>query len=559
LVCGVLTGILALLQAWYVSVIVARVFLDRQPLERVSDEVGLLLIAAVARAGVIFAGEVAAGHLAARVKADLRSALFAHLLALGPVHARGERTGELASVAADGVEALDAYFSQYLPQVASAVVIPVLLIAVVFGLDPLSAVVLALTAPLIPVFMVLIGRTAEVLTRRQYDLLGRLSAVFLDVLRGLTTTKIFGRSRAQIEMIRQTSEQYRSATMAVLRVAFISALALETLASIGTALVAVGVGLRLLHGRLDFQTGLFVLLLAPEVYQPLRHLGARFHGRAAALSASRRIFAVLETPVAQRAEPEWAARGPEAMGRPPTVVFRDVHYAYDGDREALRGASFEIPAGSIVALVGPSGAGKSTVADLLLRFIRPDRGEILVDGVPLDRFPVRDWRQQIAWVPQRPYIFHDTVAANLRVARADATMDDLTRAARMAHVDEVICALPRGYETVLGERGARLSAGQAQRLALARAFLKPAPFLILDEPTAAVDPDLETLLVETLLRSRGTRTVLIIAHRLATVAAADRIAVMDGGRVVESGTRAALEAQDGVYRRLLTAHREGIG
>lgn len=581
LACGVLTGILALLQAWYLSLIIARVFLDGQPLEGVSREVVLFVVASVLRAGVIFTGEVAAGHLAARVKADLRGALFDHLLALGPIHARGERTGELTSVAVERIEALDAYFSQYLPHLVAAVAVPLLLIAVVFGLDPISAAVLALTAPLIPVFMVLIGRAADALTRKQYDLLGRLSASFLDVLRGLATIKIFGRSQAQIAMVRDSSERYRTATMAVLRVAFVSALALETLASIGTALVAVGVGLRLLHGLLDFQTGLFVLLLAPEVYQPLRLLGARFHARAAAVSASRRIFEVLSTPVVERVTAGRVAKDPSVAGEsggevparmasppgneppavlawPPALVFRNVHYTYDGDREALRGASFAIPAGGTVALVGHSGAGKSTVADLLLRFIRPDRGEILVNGVSLDRFPVGAWREQVAWVPQRPYLFHDSVTANLRVARPDATMDDLVRAARMAHVDEAIRSLPQGYDTVLGERGARLSAGQAQRIALARAFLKEAPLLVLDEPTSAADPDLEALLVETIARSRGRRTVVIIAHRMATVAAADHIVVMESGRVVESGNPATLAAQDGTYRKMLAAF-QGIG
>lgn len=557
LASGVLTGILALLQAWYLSLIIARVFLEGQPLEGVSSEVVLFAVASVLRAGVIFTGEIAAGHLAARVKADLRGALFDHLLALGPIHARGERTGELTSVAVEGIEALDAYFSQYLPHLAAAVAVPLLLIAVVFGLDPISAIVLSLTAPLIPVFMVLIGRAADALTRRQYDLLGRLSASFLDVLRGLATIKIFGRSQAQIAMIRDSSERYRTATMAVLRVAFVSALALETLASIGTALVAVGVGLRLLHGLLDFQTGLFVLLLAPEVYQPLRLLGARFHARAAAVSASRRIFEVLGTPVVERVDAGPVSKAPSVAG-PPALVFRNVHYTYDGDREALRGASFAIPAGWTVALVGHSGAGKSTVGDLLLRFIRPDRGEILVNDVSLDRFPVGAWREQVAWVPQRPYLFHDSVAANLRVARPYATMDDLVRAARMAHVDETIRSLPQGYDTVLGERGARLSAGQAQRIALARAFLKEAPLLVLDEPTSAADPDLEALLVETIARSRGRRTVVIIAHRMATVAAADHIVVMEDGRVVESGNPATLAAQDGIYRKMLAAF-QGIG
>jgi ATP-binding cassette subfamily C protein CydD len=558
---GVLSGVLTLLQAWYLSRAIARVFLDRQPLDVVSGDLVALLIATLLRAGVVLAGEVAAGHLAARVKANLRGALFDHLLALGPIHARGERTGELTAVAVEGVEALDAYFSQYLPQVASAVVVPLLLVLVVFGADPVSAAVLAISAPLIPLFMVLIGKAADTLTRQQYDLLGRLSGHFLEVLQGLATIKIFGRSQDQIALIRLSSERFRSATMSVLRVAFISSLALEMLATIGTALVAVGVGLRLLHGRLEFQTALFVLLLAPEVYQPLRLLGGRFHARAAAMAASTRIFDILDTPV--RGSARGGAMAPEdalpTVGAgPPGITFRDVHYTYDGSSDALRGASFEIPAGSTVALVGPSGAGKTTVVDLLLRFIEPVQGEVLINGVPLHRLPASAWRERIAWVPQNPYLFHDSVAANLRMARPEATMEELMRAARWAHVHDVICSLPQGYDTVLGERGARLSAGQAQRIALARAFLKEAPVLILDEPTSSVDPELESLLLDTIERLRRARTILIVAHRLATVSVADRVVVLAGGRVVESGDHATLRAHDGAYRRLLAAY-QGTG
>jgi thiol reductant ABC exporter CydD subunit len=549
---GVVAGILTLLQAWYLSVIIDRVFLGRLPLQGVAGELTALLAVMALRAGVVLAGEVAAGRLAARVKINLRTVLLDRMVALGPVALRGERAGELTAVAGEGIEALDAYFSQYLPQVVAAAAVPLLLVLVVFGADPLSAAVLAISAPLIPLFMVLIGRAADALTRQQYDLLGRLSGHFLEVLQGLATIKVFGRSRSQAETIRLMSDRYRSATMSVLRIAFLSALALEMLATIGTALVAVGVGLRLLYGRLDFQTALFVLLLAPEVYQPLRLLGARFHARSAAVSAAGRIFQILETP--------GRAHGPEggevtttsASGAPPAITFGDVHFAYSDSRDALRGASFEIPAGSTVALIGTSGAGKSTIVDLLMRFIEPDRGEILVDGAPLDRLPVDAWRQRVAWVPQRPHLFHETVAGNLRLARSDATADDLIHAARQAHVHDVICALPHGYDTVLGERGARLSAGQAQRIALARAFLRKAPFLILDEPTSALDPDLEALFVATIARLRGSRTVLLIAHRLATASMADRIVVLSGGRVIESGEPAVLRDADGAYRRMLT-------
>ncbi|MCX7840541.1 MAG: thiol reductant ABC exporter subunit CydD, partial [Anaerolineae bacterium] len=421
-------------------------------------------------------------------------------------------------------------FSQYLPQLVLAALVPLLILAFVFPLDLLSAFVLLVTAPLIPFFMILIGSAADALTRRQWKSLSLLSAHFLDVLQGLATLKMFGRSREQIETIARVSFQFRDATLSVLRVAFLSAFALEMIATISTAIIAVEIGLRLLYAQIEFEQAFFVLVLAPDFYLPLRLLGTRFHAGMTGVAAGARVFEILEMTADHR--PPTAAKH-AVSGQRSAVVFDDVHYTYDGMRAALNGVSFSIARGERVVLAGHTGAGKSTVVSLLLRFIEPTRGEILCDGKPLRDWSPRAWREQIAWVPQLPYLFNDTVANNIRLARPDASLDDVIRAAQLAHADEFIRALPQGYDTLIGERGARLSGGQAQRIALARAFLKDAPILIFDEPTAHLDPENEALIQDAIERLMQNRTVLIISHRPRTLQRADKVVVLEQGRVVE--------------------------
>jgi ATP-binding cassette subfamily C protein CydD len=471
---------------------------------------------------------------------------------LGPSATQGEHSGELVNTLGEGVEALDAYFSQYLPQLVLAALVPLAVLVVVFPRDVLSGVLLLVTAPLIPLFMVLIGSAAETLTRRQWASLSRLSAHFLDVLQGLVTLKLFGRSREQIEAIRAITGEYRDTTLSVLRVTFLSALVLEMVGTISTAMVAVQIGLRLLYARLSFADALFILLLAPEYYLPLRMLGARFHAGMAGVAAARRIFELLETPLPAASR---AAAAPPAQMQ---IRFDEVHYAYEGgQRPALNGVTLAIEPGQQVALVGPSGAGKSTVAALLLRFIEPSAGTITVDGVPLAAIDTDAWRGQIAWVPQRPALFSDTIAANIRLARPGADSSAVRRAAEMAAALDFIEELPQGFETIIGEHGVGLSAGQAQRVALARAFLRDAPFVVLDEATAHLDPAHEALIRDAMRRLLAGRTALVIAHRLPTVIGVDRVIVLDRGRVAQSGAHRDLIGQPGLYRQLVAAYGGG--
>jgi ATP-binding cassette subfamily C protein CydD len=551
---GLLAGMLLITQAYLLSQIISHVFLDGHTLHDVRSLLIGLLVIALLRAVFLWGGEISAMAVAGQVKTTLRERLFAHVLALGPTYTRGERSGELVNTAVNGIEELDAYFREYLPQRYLAALVPLSFLVVIFPLDLLSGLVLLLTAPLIPIFMILIGRLANIESRRQWLTLSRMSAFFLDTLQGLTTLKLFGRSREQAQLIAQISDRFRDTTMRVLRIAFLSALVLELLATISTAIIAVEIGLRLLYGRLAFDEALFVLILAPEFYLPLRMLGARFHAGISGATAAQRIFEVLETPLPPAAAPGHPL--PQRL----KICFEQVHYAYNGDtRPALDGLTFEIEPGQRVALVGPSGAGKSTAVQLLLRFIEPDAGQITVDGLSLADLPPDSWRDQIAWVPQMPYLFQASLADNIRLARPAASLDDVKDAAALAHADSFITTFPQGYDTLIGERGLRLSGGQAQRIALARAFLKDAPLLILDEATSNLDPQTEALLMDAMHSLLHDRTALIIAHRLSTVSMADQIVVLDGGRAVEWGTHNNLLAANGLYRQLVTAYGERHG
>jgi ATP-binding cassette subfamily C protein CydD len=548
---GVCAVALVIAQAWLLSDVVNRVFMRRQTLADVVPFLFVMVLLALLRAAFVWGGDVLAQQSANRLKSSLRGDLTQRLFALGPVFTRAERSGELVNAAVEGVEVFDEYMALYQPLRVLAMIVPVLVALVIFVLDPPTVLILIFTGPVLVLFLALIGSRAREITQRRFVELSWLSAFFLDILQGLTTLKLFGRSREQIETIREISEHYGNTTLEVLRTAFQTALVLEWGGTVATALVAVQISLRLMVGSLPFERALAVLVITPEFFLPLRQLAIRYHAGAAGTAAADRIFAILDQPLPDRRSAATRSTVPTRSD----IIFDCVSFAYDnGQRAALRDFSLHIPHGQRVALVGATGAGKSTVANLLLRFIEPDHGSIGVGEQSLSEIEPAAWRSHVAWVPQQPHLFYGTIADNIRLAKPTATLDEVIAAATAAHTHDFIAKLPQGYDTPIGEQGARLSGGQQQRLALARAFLKDAPFLIFDEATSHLDAASETLIQDALDRLLRGRTVLIIVHRLKLVYTADQVVVMQQGRAIETGTHAALLAQDGVYRQLVASY-----
>jgi ATP-binding cassette subfamily C protein CydCD len=519
-VLGAVGAGLVVAQAMLIAEAVVGAFQHGMTAAELRTPLALLVAVACGRALVGWLTELAAHRASAAVKSELRRRLLERATALGPGWLSGQRTGSLVALATRGVDALDDYFSRYLPQLGLAVVVPVAVLARIVTEDWVSAAIIVATLPLIPVFMMLIGWATQARMERQWRLLSRLSGHFLDVVAGLPTLKVFGRAKAQAESIKRITGEYRQATMRTLRIAFLSSFALELLATLSVALVAVTIGMRLVHGDMALYDGLVVLVLAPEAYLPLRQVGAQYHAAAEGLAAAEEIFTVLETPA--------SAPGSRPVPRDGALSFEGVTVRYPGrTADAVSDVDLVVEPGETVALVGPSGAGKSTLLHALLGFVRPSHGRIRIGGTDLTGLDPAQWHARVAWVPQRPHLFAGTVAENVRLARPDADDAAVRRALRDAGALEFVDTLPQGTDTVLGEDGAGLSAGQRQRLALARAFLADRPVLLLDEPTAALDGATEAEIVAAVRRLAAGRTVLLVVHRPALLEVADRVVRLD--------------------------------
>ena len=516
---GVLSALLIVLQAWLLADVVARAFLGGSSLVALQTPLVALLLVVLARATVAWLAELAASRSSARAKSQLRAALLQRTAVLGLDSSREQRTGELAVLATRGIDALDGYFSLYLPQLFLAVIVPIVVIVVVLWNDWISAAIIAFTIPLIPLFMALVGAATQERMDSQFRTLERLAGHFLDVVAGLPTLKVFGRAKAQAAAIREVTERYRRAAIATLRITFLSSLILGLVATISVALVAVAVGLRLMNGALDLRTALFALVLAPEAYLPLRQLGANYHASAEGMAAAEQVFAVLEAPEAPRGT-RTSFPNPAVAG----LTVQGLRVSYPGRSEpALDDVSLTVGEGEVLALVGPSGCGKSTLLSVLLGLVTPEHGSIRVGGVDLADLDPDAWRARLAWVPQRPHLFKASIAQNVRLGRSGASTEAVRAAISAAGLTDAVRNLPEGLDTVLGDRGAGLSAGERQRVALARAFLRDAPLLLLDEPTANLDGQTEQGVVETIRRLARGRTVVLVAHRPALIAMADRV------------------------------------
>ncbi|MGO9886644.1 MAG: thiol reductant ABC exporter subunit CydD [Solirubrobacteraceae bacterium] len=535
-VLGIGTSVAVLLQATMLARIAAKAF-HGAPLHALGPDFAWFVVAFVARGLFAWAMEVAGRRAAWNVLSDLRLALAAKRLRTQPTAVDGADGAEITTVSVQGVEALEGYFARYLPQVVLACVVPLLVIAWVAFVDLEAAVIMLLTLPLVPVFMWLIGSYTADMTRERWEALRQLSSHFLDVVRGLPTLRSFGRGTDEVAVIGEVSERYRKTTMETLRISFLSGSVLELAATIGVALVAVTAGVRLVGGSLGLQAGLTVIILAPELYLPYRRLGAEYHASADGLAVAERMFELLDAPAAV------GAGGPRLAPTPATAQVRleRVSFSYPTRPvTVLDGFDLELSPGEVVALVGESGAGKSTVAALLLGLLSPTGGRVTVGDFDLSECRLEEWRRLVAWVPQHPTLFRASITDNIRLGDPEASTDAVHAAAVLAGADEFISGLPDGYDTVVGDGERSLSPGERRRIGLARAFVRDAPLVILDEPTADLDPRSVSIVAGAVRRLRAGRTMLVIAHRLELVQSADRVVrVIDGAAAPEPVRSAA--------------------
>jgi thiol reductant ABC exporter CydD subunit len=524
-VLGLLATFALLTQAALLARIIAGAFAGEPP-AHLGTAVAMLAVVVAVRSVLSGAFEATGRRAAAGVMSRLRVELVHRRLLEKPLATDGAEAGEVATAAVQGVDGLETYFARYLPQVVLAALVPVIVLAWTFVVDTTSALIMLVTLPLIPLFMVLIGRFTEARTRARWVALSRLSNHFLDVVRGLPTLRAFNRGEAQAERIAAASEDYRTTTMGVLRLAFLSGAVLELLATLATALVAVALGLRLIDGGVTLRAALTVLLLTPELYAPLRALGAQFHASADGVAAAGRILDLIDGDDIAAA----AAGTADVPAGWDAVRLEEVTLSNPSrPGRLLDGFDLEIRRGEVVALVGPSGAGKSTVGSLLLGLRRPDGGRVTVDGEDLARLDRDAWLREVAWCPQRPTLFRGTVRDNIALSDPSAPFERIEEAAGLAGAAEFVGELRHGFDTRIGEGGRRLSAGETRRIALARALLRNASLVILDEPSANLDAANAGWVAATIERLRGRAAVLLIEHNPEMAAVADRIVRIEHG------------------------------
>jgi ATP-binding cassette subfamily C protein CydD len=521
-------GALVLLQARLLALACHRLIIDKSAFNLILPLVGLVAGLALLRGGLLLLAERRAAAVAAAVKSDVRRRLYHRLQLLGPSGRSGEEIGPLVEAVTAGVEGIEPYVMRFLPHLALAALLPTVALIIVLPVEWRAGLVLLFSAPFIPIFMILIGRGTERLNRKQWGKLGRMAGHLLDMIQGLPDLRICSAAKREAESVARVADDYRQSTMVVLRVAFLSAFTLEFFATVGTAVVAVIIGFRLLYGYLSLVDGLFVLLLAPEFYLHLRTLGLSYHARMQGLAAAEKIAPLLALPL-----PENDAATLAVASGPPAIRFAGVTFRYGGTRGGVTGVDLDLPAGSLTALVGASGSGKTTLARLLLGLARPEAGRILINGVDLAELNGPAWRARIAWVAQMPFIFSGSLRANLLLGCPAASDDEIRKALKDAAATDFVDQLPAGLDTLLGDRGAGLSGGELRRLALARAFLRRADLIVLDEPTAGLDAATEELVTAALQRLAINRTVLVISHRETTVRSAQQVAVMAAGHIVD--------------------------
>ncbi|MEE8727947.1 MAG: cysteine/glutathione ABC transporter permease/ATP-binding protein CydD [Rahnella inusitata] len=552
---GLLSGLLILAQAWLMAGLLHSLIIQHTPSEALLQSFLLMALTFVLRAVVTWLREQV-GFICGRViRQEMRKLVLDRLEKLGPAWIQGKPAGSWASIILEQIEDMQDYYARYLPQIALAGIIPLLILVSIFPINWAAGMILLVTAPLIPVFMALVGMGAADANRRNFVALARLSGNFLDSLRGLDTLRLFHRGTAEIDQIKRSTESFRARTMDVLRLAFLSSAVLEFFASISIAVVAVYFGFSYL-GELNFGSygtpvtlfaGFLVLILAPEFFQPLRDLGAFYHAKAQAVGAAESLVTFLTAESAEMGDGDqsWP------QGQKVSLEARNLIIQSPQGKTLAGPLTFNLQAGQRIAIVGLSGAGKSSLLNVLLGFL-PYQGSMTAGGIELKTLRNDAWRQQLSWVGQNPHLPEQTLRANILLNQPDVTGQQLQSAIDRAYVSEFLPLLPLGLETELGDSAARLSVGQAQRVAVARALLSPCELLLLDEPTASLDAHSEKRVMSALNEASKAQTSILVTHQLEDTRDYDEIWVMDHGQIAERGTYAQLVAQGGLFASLLS-------
>ncbi|WGF86598.1 thiol reductant ABC exporter subunit CydD [Marinivivus vitaminiproducens] len=531
---GLVGGGCVIGQAWLIASVLHWAIVDGAALSGLVLPFAAMLALLLVRALCVWLAQAAGARAARRVKTAVRDDLVG---ALRTPWAPARPSGEIASLVIDPVEALDRYVSRFLPDLVLALLLPLAMGSAVLAVNWASGLILMLSAPIIPAFMILIGMGAEAASRRQLGEQARLGGYFLDRVQGLLTLRLYGQEDAEVRRVRDAADGFRRRTMEVLRIAFLSSAVLELFASLAIALLAIYVGFSLLGfyafgtwgGPMTLRDGLFVLILAPEFFRPLRQMAQSYHDRAAAMAAAGILEPLCRSSVGKGAD----AR--RAMPRDTTLRLAGVTAGYAPGEPVLDAVDLTLARGDRLAVTGPSGSGKSTLIAVMLGLIDPWRGEVTIGGVARASLAERDWLARIAWIGQSPHLFHGSVRANVRMAKPDADEADVEAACASAGLADLAASLPQGLETRVGPDGFGLSGGQVRRVALARAFLKDAPVLLLDEPTAGLDRANEAAVLEALARLADDRSVLIATHSMAALAWADRVLHLKDGRLMPIG------------------------
>jgi ATP-binding cassette subfamily C protein CydD len=560
IIAGFLCGGFVILQAKFTAELINAVFINHIPVNLLYSPIQFLIIVLVLRAASQFCTDFLSARIGIVIKEQIRLAIIQKINRLGPVYTSGEKSGELSTLLTDGIEALDPYFSQYIPQLILAAFIPVIIVVSIFPTDKISFVILLITAPLLPVFMYLLGSLAERSTQKQWMQLLRLGSYFYDTIQGLQLLKSINQSQTRGLEIQKNNSEYQHLTMNVLRLTFLSAFVLEFIATISTAIIAVEIGLRLLSGSLNFAAALYILLLTPEFYLPLRQLGVKFHAGMSGRTASLKIFSILSEkdiasdPISVKKPivvPSKNSFNADKISEYFPISFLNMGAIYPETNDyVLKDITFTINRYEKIALVGKSGVGKTSLSYVFMRLFTHCEGSVLFGDKPIQDIPAKEFNRLISWVPQSPYLFSGSILENICLFQADPDRSRIMAAIEKAQMDSYIHQLPLGYDTQVGERGSLVSTGQAQRLAIARAFYRDTPILVMDEPTSSVDPETESALIESLSELKTKKTVFMIAHRLSTITSSDQILVMEEGRIKEKGNHAELMSHGKDYYQL---------